>query len=222
VLRVYYFLTQEQMPTDVKVGERYNLNIKKWGSAGWVYLTAAVLQYPENPSDDDKTQFKSFLTTNGSVIPCGLCRKHYKKNLEKHPLTDMVMSSRRNLADWINTIHNEVNISNNKPEYGVLSMIADYMPPTMARSMLKDDQEYEKLKALDVEKNKLYLQSMVVGVAKSQYQKEDGGCVNRWWFWIILVILVIILVLFISSMIKTACKKKSTTRQLRTNSYYSK
>lgn len=193
------------MAIDTKVTERYNLNIKKWGNAGWIYLTAIVLQYPENPSADDKKHYKAFLTMNGFVIPCIVCRVHYQKNLEKYPLTDKVLSSRRNLANWLNQMHNQVNIDNEKPVVGVLEMIAEYMPPGMALPMLINDEEYEQLKVIDNSKNNAFVQSQYM----QQCDGEDRGCGNRWWFWLIVVILIILLVLFICSMIKSACMRKS-------------
>jgi len=203
------------MATKDNVAERYNLNIKKWGRAGWVYLTAAVLQYPDNPSPADKENFKKFFEANAWIIPCSVCKKHYAENLKKHPLTDEVLSSRRTLAEWLNTMRNEVNISSKKPTISLLEMIADYMTPVMAKSMLRDDKELQQLINIDRQKNQAYVKNMITSIAKSQYREEcynGPACVNLWWFWLIVVILVILLVLFICAIIKSACNSKPTKR----------
>ena len=198
--------------TTKDVVERYNLNINKWGRAGWVYLTAAVLRYPDSPSPTDKDNFKTFFETNAYIIPCSVCKHHYAENLKKHPLTDQVLSSRRTLSEWLNTMHNEVNIASKKPNVSLLEMIADYMTPMMARSMLKDDNELEQLRNIDRQKNQAYVKKMITSIVESQHREEYNGpaCANRWWFWLIVVILVILLVLFIYAMIKYVFIRKLT------------
>ena len=45
----------------------------------------------------------------GKVLPCNLCRDSYSAFVKKLPLTDRVMSSRKNLVGWLFKIHNMVN-----------------------------------------------------------------------------------------------------------------
>lgn len=87
-----------------------------WGPHGWKFLHFVALAYSNTPSDDDKNNYKTFFTSIGNILPCSLCSKHYKDNLNKNPLTDKVLSNRRNLLYWTIDIHNEVNKINNKPE----------------------------------------------------------------------------------------------------------
>ena len=171
--------------------ERYNLNIKKWGSSGWLYLMAIALQYPDNPTQDDRENYKTFFLANQHVIPCGLCRKHYSDNLEIFTLTEEVLHSRRTLAQWINKMRNAVNKSNKKPEVDFLHMIADYMTPDMAQNMLSME-ELKQLRIIDECKNEAYLQGF----------KKD----RNWWPYVISVFAVfaiVIVLLFVYLIIKS-------------------
>ena len=136
------------------MNDRYNLNIKKWGPAGWLYLFAAALQYPTEPTSADKLNYKQFFEYNAFVIPCKKCRRHYAENLKTHPLTEDVLASRKNIAQWINVMRNEVNKSNNKPEISFLQMLSDYMPPHMARegNLIDEPDDMRELERIDNEK----------------------------------------------------------------------
>jgi hypothetical protein len=189
--------------------ERYKLNIKQWGPAGWHYLIAAALQYPPTPTMEDKNAYRDFFTSNGKCIPCSMCRGHYQDNLNKHPLTDEVLSSPRSLSEWINKMQNEVNASANKPLVPYLQMIADYLPPSIAWSVLKlSEQEKQKLAEYDQELNAAYLSPTIRGVAKSTYRQDAVCSTKSWIFWLLIVIIGILLALFIWAIIKSACNAK--------------
>lgn len=199
-----------------KTEERYKLNIKKWGPAGWNYLTAVALQYTPNPSLEDKKVYREFFTSNGKCIPCTVCRGHYQENLKKHPLTEDVMASPRSLSQWINTMQNEVNKSTKKPLVSYLKMVAMYLPPTIATQMLKlTPKDSEQLWAHDKELNANYAKSKIKSIAKATYRKdtttEEGYpvCgVDSWLFWVLIVVIVILVVLFVWSTLKSVRTRK--------------
>ena len=85
-----------------------------WGPHGWRFLHYITLGYPNNPSQEDKDTYRNFINSFKEIIPCGLCKNHFKQNLLKHPLTDEVMSGTLNLINWSIDMHNEVNKSNSK------------------------------------------------------------------------------------------------------------
>lgn len=101
------------------------LDISKWGSAGWDFLQAAAFKYPRNPTDKDKNDYASFFTNVQNVLPCDICKEHYGDNLKRFPID---LRNTRSLTQWINRVHNNVNISNGKPVYPYLKMVADYSP----------------------------------------------------------------------------------------------
>lgn len=137
--------------------ERYNLNIRQWGSSGWIYLMSIALSYPDKPSEKDKENYKTFFTANQFVLPCPSCRQHYATNLQRLPLNDDALASRRTLSIWIHSMRNEVNKIKQIPEIDFLNFLSDYLSPSMASSMLTAD-ELTRLTAIDNEKTTAYYQ----------------------------------------------------------------
>lgn len=175
--------------------KRYKLNVKKWGPAGWNYLIAVALQYPKNPSREDRQHYKNFFYENGYCIPCVFCRSHYQKNLETHPLTDDVLASPRRLSQWINDMRNEVNKQTNKPSVDYLDMVSDYLPPGAAVKMLDLTQkEQEALRYFDKQRN-------------SNSEQVYNFC-SSWIFWLLLVLVLIFFALFICAIIKSHIMRK--------------
>lgn len=179
--------------------ERYNLNIKKWGSAGWIYLMAIALTYPDSPSALDKERYRVFFTANQFVIPCPICRKHYADNLTRLPLDEKSLATRRALAEWIHRMRNEVNKSKQKPEVDFLHFLADYLPPSGAKTMLSAD-EMTQLREIDEQKNAEFL--------KEANTKEEVPTPKPWWYWVLLIGGIVAALLFVSIVIKAACKQK--------------
>jgi hypothetical protein len=88
-----------------------------WGPHGWKFLHYVTFAYPDKPSEEDKLNYKTFLTSLGTVLPCTLCSDNYKKHLLLYPLDDIVLSSNENLIRWGIDMHNEVNKLNNNKIY---------------------------------------------------------------------------------------------------------
>lgn len=180
--------------------DRYNLNIKKWGSAGWIYLMAIALTYPDSPTDKDKDNYKNFFTANQFVIPCPACRQHYATNLQRFPLNDEALASRRSLAAWIHRMRNEVNKLKQTPEVDFLQFLSDYLTPSMASSMLTTD-ELTRLTAIDTEKNIAYSKSK-----EDKKEKHHREQFNYWW--ILGGLFGLLLLLFVFVAIKSALTNK--------------
>jgi len=96
-----------------------------WGPSGWTFLHTITLNYPDNPTEEEKMNHKDFFNNIKNVIPCPKCREHYKENLQKYPLDD-VLESKEKLVKWLIDIHNEVNKSNNKKIYSYDEVIQKY------------------------------------------------------------------------------------------------
>jgi len=91
-----------------------NMDPKIWGESFWNTIHYIAINYPNNPSDEDKTNVKIFFVSLSNLLPCEKCRHHYKLNLIKYPLSDKILSSKMNLFKWTNDLHNEVNILTGK------------------------------------------------------------------------------------------------------------
>ena len=63
------------------------------------------------PTDEQKKDFKTWLTLLGSVMPCKYCRESYKKHIQepKLQLSDSVMANRVTLIKWAYDLKNTVN-----------------------------------------------------------------------------------------------------------------
>lgn len=85
-----------------------------WGPHAWFLLHSISLEYPENPTIEDKNNMKNFIIYFGKVIPCEKCRVNFNRHLATHPLTDNILSSKENLIKWFIDIHNIVNEMTNK------------------------------------------------------------------------------------------------------------
>lgn len=94
-----------------------NLGPNIWGPYGWKFLHFVTFGYPENPSNEDKLNYKNFFHSLGNVIPCPSCAEHYKQHIELLPLTDKILSNKTLFINWFIDIHNMANKSLNKKTY---------------------------------------------------------------------------------------------------------
>jgi len=84
------------------------MNPNQWGPKAWYFLDCIVLMYPENPTELDKQNYKTFFQSLANVLPCKKCQINYKNNIIIYPLTDEILSSKDKLIEWHLKIHNEI------------------------------------------------------------------------------------------------------------------
>jgi len=116
-------------------------NSVTWEKSAWIFLHSIAIEYPlkqtetlenRDPSkmvdlrdplvlnkstvlrDLDKEKYKSFFTTLQYVFPCLEYRKYYTQSLLIFPIKDEVMESQTMFFDWLNEIHNNINILTNR------------------------------------------------------------------------------------------------------------
>ena len=80
-----------------------------WGKYLWVSIHFIAMEYPHNPTIDEKNNYRTFFENLEHVLPCAVCSENYSKHLIKFPLNDNVLQNRMNLFKWTVDIHNEVN-----------------------------------------------------------------------------------------------------------------
>ena len=93
-----------------------------WGPIFWHAMHIASLGYPVQPTEVDKAGMKAFFESLQTVIPCPVCREHYKQHLKEMPV-DEARGSRGDLVFWVWTLHNSVNRMLDKPEYSLDAFI---------------------------------------------------------------------------------------------------
>ena len=97
-----------------------------WGPHGWKFMHYVSLGYPQEPTENDKRNYKDFYTSLQNVLPCATCQGNYKKNLSELPI-DNALQSRDSLVKWVIDIHNKVNKETNKRELGYDEAIQLYL-----------------------------------------------------------------------------------------------
>ena len=79
-----------------------------WGPHGWEFMHYVSFGYPDNPSNKDKNDYKTFYYSLQNILPCEKCSENYKLNLIHDPI-DNHLDSRDSLIKWVIDIHNKVN-----------------------------------------------------------------------------------------------------------------
>lgn len=85
-----------------------------WGPFYWHTIHIVALGYPKNPTYTDKKCAKEFYESFAFLLPCDVCKKHYREHLSANPLTPF-LDSRKDLLKWTIDIHNSVNKALGKP-----------------------------------------------------------------------------------------------------------
>lgn len=116
-----------------------------WGPLFWTTMSIASLGYSSQPSNEEQTAAKQFYESLAYMIPCAICKDHYRHHLAEYPVTDAV-GSRDTLIRWVFTLHNKVNAQLGKPELTFVAFIAAMralaaqsalsLPPSCATPML--------------------------------------------------------------------------------------
>ena len=80
-----------------------------WGPGMWHYMHTMSFNYPVNPTNDDKHNYKDFMINLKNVLPCGKCRANLRKNFKRLPLTMKHMQSRETFSKYVYELHELVN-----------------------------------------------------------------------------------------------------------------
>lgn len=89
-----------------------------WGSCAWDFMLAISMTYPDNPDEDTALRYKNFYYSLTDVLPCVVCRDHYKQNISKVLPIDNYLGNSKLLSKWVIQMHNIVNRKNNKKVVG--------------------------------------------------------------------------------------------------------
>jgi hypothetical protein len=83
----------------------------KWGNCGWKFIHSITLNYPENPTNDDKDNYVNFFYSLIYILPCDSCGNNLKNHYKKLPLDEKSLTNRYTLVKWGIDLHNIVNQS---------------------------------------------------------------------------------------------------------------
>lgn len=96
-----------------------------WGPFFWHTIHIIALAYPKNPTYTDKKCAKEFYESLAYLIPCPVCREHYKEHLISKPISTF-LDSRTDIIKWTIDIHNNVNKTLGKPEWTLEEVLLYY------------------------------------------------------------------------------------------------
>lgn len=80
-----------------------------WGPSTWHFLHTVSFNYPVNPTDEDKKNYRNLILNLQNVLPCKYCRQNLKTNLKSHPLKMCYMKDRDSFSRYIYKLHEVVN-----------------------------------------------------------------------------------------------------------------
>jgi hypothetical protein len=80
-----------------------------WGPTQWHMLHTISFNYPVNPSEEEKNNYRNYILSLQNVLPCGACRKNLANNLKNYPLTIDHMKDRNSFSRYIYNLHEIVN-----------------------------------------------------------------------------------------------------------------
>jgi hypothetical protein len=89
---------------------------KIWGRYGWNFIHLVTVEYPNEPTENDKINYQNFFNSLQHVLPCKKCKEHIKEHMSANPLTNKILSTRMKLILWTIDLHNIVNKSIGKKE----------------------------------------------------------------------------------------------------------
>lgn len=96
-----------------------------WGPFFWHTIHIVALGYPSSPSYIDKKSAKDFYESLQFLIPCPVCREHYRSYLQEFPITPFI-DTKKDLLKWTIDLHNYANKILKKSEWTEYQVIQYY------------------------------------------------------------------------------------------------
>ena len=94
--------------------------VAPWGHHLWIAIHYVAMGYPDQPTEQDKKNYATFLRSVGPVLPCKMCVGHFERLVtEEVPLDSDALASRESLFEWSVRAHNKVNQRLGKKEMTV-------------------------------------------------------------------------------------------------------
>ena len=98
--------------SDYKSGDGMLTSV--WGPSMWHYLHTMSFNYPVEPSNKEKINYRKFVLNLQNVLPCKYCRMNLKTNFKTMPLTITHMKNRDSFSRYIYELHELINRMLNK------------------------------------------------------------------------------------------------------------
>lgn len=80
-----------------------------WGPSMWHYLHTMSFNYPNNPTKEEREQYKNFILQLQYVLPCKYCRVNLTNNFKHMPIKECHMKNRFTFSKYMYDLHEIVN-----------------------------------------------------------------------------------------------------------------
>jgi len=85
-----------------------------WGPSLWHFLHTMSFNYPVQPTQEQKKQYRNFIFSLEHILPCKYCRINLNKNFKAVPLKYSDMKDRENFSKYVYRLHEHINTMLNK------------------------------------------------------------------------------------------------------------
>jgi len=90
-----------------------------WGPPAWVFIFSIIDQMPDGNPPDGYILFFQSLT---DVLPCGICKRHYRRYCMENPIP---IHSREATRQWAQNLRNQIR---DRKKTGFFERIAHLLP----------------------------------------------------------------------------------------------
>jgi hypothetical protein len=134
-----------------------------WGPILWKILHGLAEKYGKTKLyNDEINMWKKLFPFTADIIPCDICRAHFKEYLLANPVTSFFSlpstEAATSIQRWFWQLHNEINIENSKPTFPFQDLAATYgsidlkdmffrLDPVMKRAIEPNGVSFLKWKA---------------------------------------------------------------------------
>ena len=117
-----------------------------WGPPMWHFLHTMSFNYPLEPSQKQKKNYRQFILSLQNILPCGKCRSNFKNNLQSLPLLHKHMKNRSTFSKYIYDLHEVINKMLNKESNLTYKDVRDRYEHFRARCSRKSEIKKQLIK----------------------------------------------------------------------------
>ncbi|ESW98831.1 putative FAD dependent sulfhydryl oxidase Erv1 [Ogataea parapolymorpha DL-1] len=81
-------------------------DVEQLGRSTWTFLHSVAAKYPEQASEEQQEDMRTFLRVFGNIYPCWFCAKDFRQYMEKDKPK---VRTQEEFGKWLCDAHNEVN-----------------------------------------------------------------------------------------------------------------
>merc|ERR1711965_106427 len=125
-----------------------------WGPSLWHVLHTMSFNYPNEPTREDKQNYKNFILNLQNVLPCRYCRINLKSNFKQLPLTMECMKNRYTFSMYVYNLHEIINKMLNKKSGLTYDDVRERYEHFRARCGKKNKKKTRFIKSMKLNKTK--------------------------------------------------------------------